>query len=143
MNNIRSNMWAAKPMPSAILWHHWRSEIYCSFCKESLIYNDFAEITCGLLVIWGQFHQCSMSSFCKCRSQKRKKDGQINCQSFFALLGSACAKAAHRTLMKWTLGLLKGQSFLFYIIFWCASIIAWSRIGCRDRFWHGFDTISI
>ncbi len=28
---------------------------------------------------WGQFHQHSSSSFCMCRSQKHKKDSQLDC----------------------------------------------------------------
>jgi len=49
---------------------------------------------------WGQFHQCSMSIFYACRSQKRKK--LLDMTVFFALLGSAGVKAARRTLIKLT-----------------------------------------
>ncbi len=40
----------------------------------------------------------SMSSFSACRSQKHKKDCQLD--RLFFVLGSACLKAARRTLMK-------------------------------------------
>ncbi len=42
----------------------------------------------------GQFHQLSTSSFCECRSQKRKKND--NLPVFFALLGLVCVKSDHR-----------------------------------------------
>jgi len=45
---------------------------------------------------------CSTRNFCACRFQKHKKDSQV--VSLYALSGSACAKAAHRTLMKLTPG---------------------------------------
>jgi len=48
---------------------------------------------------WGQFYQCSTSSFCACRSLKLQKDLQLD---FFALLGSARMQAVHRMLMKLT-----------------------------------------
>jgi hypothetical protein len=51
---------------------------------------------------WGQFHQCSTSSFYASRSQKWKKTVKLSV--FFSLLGSASAKAACRTLMKLTPG---------------------------------------
>jgi len=48
-----------------------------------------------------QFHQCFRSRFYTCRSQIRKKRKSSH-QCLFALLGSACAKAARKTLMKLT-----------------------------------------
>ena len=57
--------------------------------------------------IWGQFHQCSTSSFYARRSQKCKK--LLDLTVFFALLGSASVKAARRMLMKLTPGQGNGQ----------------------------------
>jgi len=50
----------------------------------------------------GQFHQCFTSSFYPHRSQKHKKTESLT--EYFAPLGSAHVKAAHRTLMKLTPG---------------------------------------
>jgi len=63
------------------------------------------------LQLWGQFHQQFMSSFYPHRSQKWKKDEQLDCL-FLALLGSGHVKAVHRTLMKWTPDLFKNYLFL-------------------------------
>jgi len=49
---------------------------------------------------WCQFHQRSSRSFYRSRSRKQKKYSQAF--GLFALLGSAHAKAASRTLMKLT-----------------------------------------
>ncbi len=55
----------------------------------------------GILAeFWCQFHQRSTAAFFAQRSRKRKKDSQD--VSFFALLGSAPAKAARITFMKLT-----------------------------------------
>ncbi len=51
----------------------------------------------------GQFHQCSMSSFCTHRSWKPKNTDYLTV--FFALSGSVCVKAACRMLLKLTPGL--------------------------------------
>jgi hypothetical protein len=51
---------------------------------------------------WGQSHQHFMRSF---YAQKSQKDSQVMC--LFALMESACVKAAHKTLMKLTPGCLK------------------------------------
>jgi len=40
---------------------------------------------------WCQFHQHSKSSFCKCRSRKRKKDWQLDC--LFCPLGICSSKS--------------------------------------------------
>jgi len=53
-----------------------------------------------VLQTMGQFHQHSTSSFYMRRSQKRKKDWQLDC--LFALSGSASVKASHIMLMKLT-----------------------------------------
>jgi len=78
--------------------HHYSIFVDDSFkisiSHASLIYC----LTC-----WGQFHQCSTSSFYVHRSPKRKKDSQVE-SLFLALLGSVCVKSAHRMLMKLTLG---------------------------------------
>jgi len=54
-----------------------------------------------MVLIWAQFHQRSMYSFCACRSQKRKKI-QLSHKYLFTLSGSTGAKTASRTLMKLT-----------------------------------------
>jgi len=51
-------------------------------------------------VIRCKFHQHSTSGFFEHRSQKRKKTVKLSV--FFALLGSAHTKAAHRKLIKMT-----------------------------------------
>jgi hypothetical protein len=56
---------------------------------------------------WGQFYQHFTCTFYACRSQKRKKDWQLDYIKF-ALLESACVKAARRTLMK----LIPGVNFI-------------------------------
>ncbi len=55
--------------------------------------------TClSFTVPWCQCHHHFTRSFYACRSQKHKKDWQLNV--FFTLLGSASVKAVRRTLMK-------------------------------------------
>ncbi len=61
----------------------------------SIIIYNLELILLNNLYIRGQFHQRFTSSFCACRSRKRKK---FDC--LFALLGSAPIKAAGRKLMK-------------------------------------------
>ena len=72
---------------------------------------------CGTFGTWCQFHQHFMSSFYTRRSQKRRKDTHV--KQLFALLESACVKAAHkhvdeidpcRTSFYWPGQSLKNQS---------------------------------
>ena len=65
----------------------FKSKSKCTTLSEDCI---------SLSEIWGQFHQQFTSSFYACRSQKCKKDSQL--KKLFALLGSACIKAALKHL---------------------------------------------
>jgi len=70
--------------------------------EDTTVYiRDFSKS----LVIWGQFHHCSMSSFCSNRSidlESTKKTDNLTVS--LVLLGSVCVKAARWTLMKCTPG---------------------------------------
>jgi len=61
----------------------------------------------GTQINWCQFYQPSMSSFYTHRSQKRKKDRQLDC--LFALSGSWRLKAAPGLYIKLTPGAKKLQ----------------------------------
>ena len=80
-----------------------------------------------------------MCSFYACRSQKHKK--LLELTLFFALLGSACIKAAHKTLMKLTQG---GNIKKPLCLENCSSIksVRWVSKLCVSsssviHFWHG------
>jgi len=64
----------------------------------SIIIYNLELILLNNLYIRGQFHQRFTSSFCACRSRKRKKDLQLDC--LFCTFGICTHKAAGRTLMK-------------------------------------------
>ncbi len=99
------------------------------FLADELVWGILGSIflACqGIYVVisaaWGQFHQCSTSSFCTHRSQKPKKDWQLDC--FFALSGSACRKVACKTLMKLTPDVEqtnRDKALSIYFIYLCVS----------------------
>jgi len=70
-------------------------------CSATFVPNATA-MTANKNLTRCQFHQCFTISFFAYRSRKHKKDWQL--LWFFALLGSAQVKAAHRSLMKSTPG---------------------------------------
>ena len=69
--------------------------------KTTFVQN--ANVNVDEIDTWCQFHQCSTYNFCARGSRKCKKI-QLSQQCLLTLLGSSSIKAAHRTLMKLTLG---------------------------------------
>jgi hypothetical protein len=70
-----------------------------------------------LIKRWWNWHLVSISkiSFCTPRSQKRKNT--VKSSIFFALLGSASVKAAHRMLIKLTPNVICNMSHLVRAVF--------------------------
>ena len=65
-----------------------------SFWNENKNWKSLLYFTLVFFVICGQFHQHFMRSFYACRSKKHQKDSQV--KQLFAILGSACIKAARK-----------------------------------------------
>ena len=78
------------------------TQFCCNYLTTLVMMWHTHKIMLVLCPSWSQFHQHSTSSFYACKSRKRKKATQLTV--FFALLVSARVKAAHRMLMKLTLG---------------------------------------